>query len=142
MAIPDFLRKGPLPSALALLVLALLLLWSQQGEASPRPDPGPLDAQTSLQILHSGTDIFLLDVRTEAEYAQGHLPNAVLIPVDQLEKRLAEIPEDRPVLIVCRTGRRAAGAWDELHSLRPKQPMWYIRATPRYGADGSWTIED
>ena len=139
MAIASSLRKG-LYRVFASFVLAVVLLWPMEGMSEPKP--GPLDAQASLQLLYSGADIFLLDVRTEAEYARGHIPNAVLIPVDQLETRLAEIPADRPLVIVCRTGRRAAWAFELLHSLRPEQPMWYIQAVPRYGADGSWTIED
>ena len=139
MAIASSLRKG-LYRVFASFVLAVVLLWPMEGMSEPKP--GPLDAQASLQLLHSGADIFLLDVRTRAEYARGHIPNAVLIPVDQLETRLAEIPADRPLVIVCRTGRRAAWAFELLHSLRPEQPMWYIQAVPRYGADGSWIIED
>lgn len=145
MAITGFLRKGPLsrlslPHVCACLLLAMALLWPAR--AFSLPEPGPLDAQTSLQLLHSGADIFLLDVRTRAEYDRGHIPNAVLIPVDQLETRLSEIPADRPLVIVCRTGRRAAWAFEQLRKIRPEQPMWYIQAVPRYGADGSWTIED
>lgn len=139
MAITGFLRKG-LCRVFASFVLAVVLLCPL--EAMTAPKPGPLDAQASLQLLHSGADIFLLDVRTEAEYARGHIPNAVLIPVDQLETRLSEIPEDRPLVIVCRTGRRAAWAFEQLRKQRPEQTMWYIQAVPRYGADGSWTIED
>lgn len=139
MAITGSLRKG-LYRVFASFVLAVVLMWPI--EAMSAPKPGPLDAQASLQLLHSGADIFLLDVRTEAEYARGHIPNAVLIPVDQLETRLAEIPADRPLVIICRTGRRAAWAFEQLHRLRPQQSMWYIQAVPKYGADGSWTIED
>lgn len=139
MVIASSLRKG-LYRVFASFVLAVVLLWPTEGMSEP--EPGPLDAQASLQLLHSGTDIFLLDVRTEAEYARGHIPNAVLISVDQLETRLSEIPTDRPLVIVCRTGRRAAWAFEQLRKQRPEQPMWYIQAVPRYGADGSWTIED
>ena len=139
MAIASSLRKG-LYRVFASFVLAVVLLWPMEGMSEPKP--GPLDAQASLQLLHSGADIFLLDVRTRAEYARGHIHNAILIPVDQLETRLSEIPADRPLVIVCRTGRRAAWAFELLHSLRPEQPMWYIQAVPRYGADGSWTIEN
>ena len=140
MAIRGFLNEGRLYRVFASFVLAVVLLWPM--EVMTAPEPGPLDAQASLELLHSGTDIFLLDVRTRAEYDRGHIPNAVLIPVDELERRLAEIPEDRPLVIVCRTGRRAAWAFEQLRKIRPEQPMWNVRAVPSYGADGSWTIED
>ena len=51
----------------------------------------------------------LLDVRTPEEFAQGHLPGAVLIPHDQLASRLAEIEGKPWVLVYCRSGARAAG---------------------------------
>lgn len=54
----------------------------------------------------------LLDVREPNEYASGHAPGSVLIPVGQLEKRLQEIRQfqDKPVAVICRSGRRSAAA--------------------------------
>lgn len=52
----------------------------------------------------------LLDVREPAEWAAGHAPQARHIPLGQLAGRLAEIPADRPVVTVCRSGARSARA--------------------------------
>jgi len=52
-------------------------------------------------------DLFVLDVREKEEYAGGHIPGAVNIYVGDLEKRLAEVPSDRPVVSVCSTGNRS-----------------------------------
>ncbi|KFL37099.1 hypothetical protein N788_11270 [Arenimonas donghaensis DSM 18148 = HO3-R19] len=52
----------------------------------------------------------LLDVRSPEEFAQGHLPGAVLIPHDQLASRLDELDRDRWVLVYCRSGKRATTA--------------------------------
>ncbi len=49
---------------------------------------------------------YVLDVRTEAEFAQGHVPGAVNIPVEQLRDRLGEIPEDRKIAAYCKVGQR------------------------------------
>jgi NADPH-dependent 2,4-dienoyl-CoA reductase/sulfur reductase-like enzyme/rhodanese-related sulfurtransferase len=49
---------------------------------------------------------FLVDVRTPQEYAAGHIPNAVNIPVDDLRSRLSEIPRDRLVVAYCQVGQR------------------------------------
>lgn len=49
---------------------------------------------------------FLLDVRTAAEFAAGHIPGAVNIPVDELRARLAEVPKGRPVVAYCQVGMR------------------------------------
>ena len=52
----------------------------------------------------------LLDVREEHEWAAGHAPDAVHIPLRQLPARLREVPGHRPVLVICRSGRRSAEA--------------------------------
>jgi NADPH-dependent 2,4-dienoyl-CoA reductase/sulfur reductase-like enzyme/rhodanese-related sulfurtransferase len=49
---------------------------------------------------------FLLDVRTQAEYADGHIPEAVNIPVDELRSRLRELPHDREIAAYCQVGQR------------------------------------
>jgi rhodanese-related sulfurtransferase len=53
----------------------------------------------------------LLDVRSREEFAAGHLPGSVNIPVDELEGRLHELPpSDRPVVAYCRSGMRSGRA--------------------------------
>jgi NADPH-dependent 2,4-dienoyl-CoA reductase/sulfur reductase-like enzyme/rhodanese-related sulfurtransferase len=48
----------------------------------------------------------LLDVRTATEFAAGHIPGAMNIPVDELRARLAEVPRDRSVVTYCQVGIR------------------------------------
>jgi rhodanese-related sulfurtransferase len=48
----------------------------------------------------------LLDVRTRHEFAAGHIPGAVSIPVDELRERLGELPRDRPIAAYCQVGQR------------------------------------
>jgi len=54
----------------------------------------------------AGAQVFLLDVRTETEFAEGHIPGAVNIPVDELRARLGELPRDRPIAAYCQVGQR------------------------------------
>lgn len=49
---------------------------------------------------------FLLDVRTPQEFASGHIPGAVNIPVDDLRSRLRELPRDRKIAAYCQVGQR------------------------------------
>lgn len=49
---------------------------------------------------------FLVDVRTPHEFAGGHIPGAVNIPVDELRSRLGELPRDREVAVYCQVGQR------------------------------------
>ena len=55
---------------------------------------------------------FILDVRSEGEFAQGHLERAVLIPIEQLPGRLGELPTERRtrILVYCAMGGRSAVA--------------------------------
>ena len=48
----------------------------------------------------------LVDVRTPSEFAEGSIPGAVNIPVDDLRKRLGELPRDKEILVYCRVGLR------------------------------------
>lgn len=66
----------------------------------------------SVQELHAAQQSgeFVLDVRTPAEYAQGHVPGATLLPLQDLSTRLNEVPKDRKVYVICRSGSRSAQA--------------------------------
>ena len=60
---------------------------------------------------------FLVDVRTPSEFAAGHLPNAINIPVDQVGQRLKEFgAKDRPIVVYCRSGARSSNAASTLKS--------------------------
>lgn len=50
--------------------------------------------------------VTLVDVRTEDEYALGHIPGAINVPLDDLRERMGEIPADRPVYLYCGVGLR------------------------------------
>lgn len=53
---------------------------------------------------------YILDVRTIDEYKEGHIPGVTLIPLNQLGRRFEEIPRDRDVYVMCRSGTRSAEA--------------------------------
>ena len=55
-------------------------------------------------------DALLLDVREQHEWTAGHAPGAVHLPLSQLQARVAEVPTDRPVDVVCHLGGRSAQA--------------------------------
>ena len=52
-------------------------------------------------------DTQFIDVRTAEEYAGGHAPKAVNLPLDALEKDLSGLDKDKPVYVICQTGRRS-----------------------------------
>ena len=67
-----------------------------------RDDLEPVTREELARRLEDGDDLVVLDVRPAAEYAAGHLPGAVSIPVGELRRRLAELPADREVVAYCR----------------------------------------
>jgi rhodanese-related sulfurtransferase len=62
----------------------------------------PVTREELARRLQDGDDLVVLDVRPAAEYAAGHLPEAVSIPVGELRRRLAELPRDREIVAYCR----------------------------------------
>lgn len=61
------------------------------------------------QMIDNG-EVVVLDVRTNEEYAAGHIPNAILIPVQELADRVDELDREETYLIVCRSGNRSVQA--------------------------------
>jgi rhodanese-related sulfurtransferase len=64
-------------------------------------DTTAVDSDELLRRLRAG-DTVILDVRPQPEYAGGHLPGAVHIPLEELADRLAELPRDREIVAYCR----------------------------------------
>lgn len=60
---------------------------------------------------------YVLDVRRPDEYEAGHVPGAALVPLDQLDARQGELPTDRPLLVICRSGARSATAVQALSAV-------------------------
>lgn len=86
--------------ALAVLIVAAVLLLR------PTPAlPPEVTAQEAMARYKAGA--LLLDVRTEAEWNQGHIADSILIPLDALSVRLGELPRDRDIIVVCRSGARS-----------------------------------
>ena len=52
----------------------------------------------------------LVDVRTAGEWSAGHAPKAIHIPLSDIARRKSEIPQDKPVVVICASGNRSASA--------------------------------
>jgi rhodanese-related sulfurtransferase len=68
------------------------------------------DAHPAILSANLPAGVYLLDVREDDEWAAGHAADAVHIPVGDLSQRAAEIPQDREVYVICRSGTRSAYA--------------------------------
>jgi rhodanese-related sulfurtransferase len=80
--------------------------------AEERPE---VDVQGAEALLAGGA--FLLDVREDDEWAAGHAPGAVHVPLGQLEAGLDQLPRDRTIVCICRSGARSGRATDALRGL-------------------------
>lgn len=92
---------------LAIIALAVII-----GFPPTTAQPLEVSVEDAFQMRENGA--FVLDVRELSEWEEGHIPDATLIPLGELESRMDEIPTDQEVLIVCRSGNRSAQARDIL----------------------------
>ena len=76
-----------------------------------KPNYAEVSSNSAYDLIKNSKPL-ILDVRTEAEYNRGHLENAVLIPVQQLQTRLNELLsyKDQDILVYCATGNRSTVA--------------------------------
>lgn len=90
-----------------IFVLLLFILLSGCGGRSTA-----ISAQKAKELLENDSNVILLDVRTEEEYNEERIENAILLPVDDIEaKAHIVIPnKNKTYIVYCRTGRRSANA--------------------------------
>ncbi len=86
------------------IMVALLAAGCSQSPAGASVD---VSVDEALRLWQA-KEAILIDVRTPAEYREGHIPGVVNIPLAEIEKRLGEIPKDKKVVLICRTGNRSA----------------------------------
>jgi hydroxyacylglutathione hydrolase len=95
-------------------------------------------------VLERG-EVTVVDVRGRAEWATGHLPGAVNIPLGELAERLNEVPADKPVIVQCQSGARSAIAASVLEALgrtNVRDLVGGIEAWRRAGRSVAGTAEE
>jgi len=103
---------------LLILPILALLLVACGGETAVAPVvdeapdlevatlPDEVDVHTVASIKDRD-DVFLIDVREQWEYDEGHIPGVNLIIMSEVPDRLDEIPTDKEVIVTCRSGNRS-----------------------------------
>ena len=99
-------------AAVAALMAALLAACG----ASSKPSYRKITADEAAQMLQEETGFVLLDVRTQEEYASGHIPGAICIPNETIgSEEIPELPDkDQLILVYCRSGNRSKQASQKL----------------------------
>lgn len=73
----------------------------------------------ALKMINEGSDYIILDVRTESEYAGGHIPYAICIPNETIDENVvSRLPDkEQTILVYCRSGNRSKQASEKLADL-------------------------
>lgn len=89
-------------------------------------------------LIAKNKQVVLLDVRTPDEFRQAHLRGALLIPLAELQKRVSEVPRNRPLLVYCAVGARSSTAaailaskgYREIYHMSDGLVGWYKQGFP------------
>ena len=109
--------------AIVLAVLCLSILFvgctDTEQEESVMISYEQISQEQAKTLMDSETDYVILDVRTEEEFAEGHIADAILIPDYAIKEKAESILPDKNqlILVYCRSGRRSKLAASELVSL-------------------------
>lgn len=100
------------------IILAVVLLAVVGFILLQKPQPAVVSLPAEITVTQASQmqaqGAFILDVREPSEWTQFHISGATLIPLGSLPNRLNEVPKDRDVVVVCRTGIRSAQGRDIL----------------------------
>ena len=78
-----------------------------------------ITAEQAKEIMDSQEDYIILDVRTQDEFDESHIPSAILIPHDEITEKAEDLltDKDQLILVYCRSGRRSKLAAEALVEL-------------------------
>ncbi|MBO8170840.1 MAG: rhodanese-like domain-containing protein [Bacillaceae bacterium] len=92
------------------IILIALIFWFLYKRLAPVGNLENLNSDQLAERLKNKKDKVLIDVREPNEFKSGHIPGAKNIPLSQIKTRLDEIPEDKEVILYCRSGMRSKQA--------------------------------
>jgi rhodanese-related sulfurtransferase len=102
---------------IAIVVIAtgsLLLVTSNIPASNPSSSGLPLEISSADALQKKDSGAFILDVRQPEEWAEYHMPGSTLIPLGELAARIKEVPADREIVVICRSGNRSKSGRDIL----------------------------
>lgn len=107
----------------------------------PGKEPGSIAVPSFEQILREAPhSVHLIDVRDPQEFAAGTFKGAVNIPVGTLDKKLDQLPRDKPIVFFCGAGGRSGEAHDVVKSALPALKTVFVDATIKWTPSGEYTI--
>jgi len=110
-------------------------------DIQPGKDKGTISAASFDKIFsESPSSALFVDVRDTKEFGAGTIRGAISMPINQLEKRVDELPLNKPVLFFCGTGGRAGEAYDTVKLIKPEVTAYFLDADVQFNGDGSYRI--
>ena len=101
-------------AAVAVIAVIAVLVLSNNSTSTARAMPAEISVAEAAAKRSAGA--FILDVREPSEWTESHVAGATLIPLGELASRVNEVPRDKEVVVMCRTGHRSAQGRDILKS--------------------------
>ena len=119
-----------------LISLSLFGMTACDGENGKASTYEQITAEQAKTIMDTEKEYIIIDARTEEEFAEGHIENAVLIPEYEIANRAEkELPDkEQLILVYCRSGRRSKIASEELVKLG-------YTNVKEFGGIGDWPYE-
>jgi len=102
-------------SILLVIVIVLVATMATGCSKGVGPTGSDVSIDQALQMWQN-KEVIIIDVRTPQEYAEGHIPDVANIELDQLGNRSSEVPTDKKVLLICRSGSRSSQGTSLLRS--------------------------
>lgn len=123
--------------------------WKKQygGEQKIQVKAGTAEGSMDIAMFRDTLEkdpgaITLIDVRDADEFKKGSFKTAINIPVDTLEDKIKDLPEDKPIVFVCSTGARSGEAYYMVQDVRPSlKEVYYIEAGVTFKKDGTFEIK-
>ena len=111
---PLVIVAGVVVLAVVVFVVWRLLPTPTAATEVAAADALPLEMSVAQAAALRDDGAFVLDVREPDEWTEMHVPDSTLIPLGELTSRLSEVPTDRPIVVICRSGNRSAQGRDLL----------------------------
>ena len=108
---------------LILIITALLSLSGcvppDEAVETPTPAPVRISHEEALEMIDRGNNVVIVDVRSLSEFMEGHIENAVSLPLYQIQDQAGDVitDKDQTILVYCRSGNRSRTASYELIAL-------------------------
>jgi len=115
--------------------------------AMAKPKAGSEEGSINIEefkkiIKERPESIYLVYVRDTDEFEKGSFKTAVHIPVDDLEAKIKDLPQDKPIVFVCGTGARSGESYYMVQDIRPElKNIYYLDGELTIHKDGTFTIK-